>query len=149
MVNNSQQGNLYDKLSHLQLVEQQIQRMANNSFKIKSWSITIIGAAIGYWLKDGYSQKNGIEIAILIVIVSSLFWWLDAYYLTLEKGYRELYAAIDHNKINNYTLDIKPYIKKIDIKYVAITSKVLTRTYVWGRILEIIFFGQYYLKFRG
>lgn len=72
-------------------------------------------------------SKNGIEIAILIVIVSSLFWWLDAYYLTLEKGYRELYAAIDHNKINNYTLDIKPYIKKIDIKYVAITSKVLTR----------------------
>lgn len=62
MVNNSQQGNLYDKLSHLQLVEQQIQRMANNSFKIKSWSITIIGAAIGYWLKDGYSQKMELKL---------------------------------------------------------------------------------------
>lgn len=146
MVDNKQQDDSYDKLSHLQLVEQQIQRMASNSFKIKSWSITIIGAAIGYWLKDAYSQKNGFELAALIVIITLLFWWLDAYYLMLEKGYRELYIAINNNRLRNYTLDIKPYIKKLDIRYIAITSKTFICTYLVIVFGEILFFGHYYIR---
>lgn len=152
MVDNNrynQQDNCYNKFNHLQLVEQQIQRMANNSFKIKNWSITIIGGAIGYWLKEAYAQKTGFELALLIVIITALFWWLDAYYLMLEKGYRDLYAAVDNNKTKNYTLNIAPYISKMDIKYVALTSKILIRIYLLEIVLEIILFGHYYFKFKG
>lgn len=45
-----------EKLKHLELIQNIITRMANNSFLLKGWSITIIVALIGI-NKDGLDGK--------------------------------------------------------------------------------------------
>ena len=50
--------NNYDLIEHLKLIEQQVQRMADNSFKIKNWAITIISGGLLYWLKGDVAKQD-------------------------------------------------------------------------------------------
>ena len=52
MEENSKQQEDYQLIDHLKLIEQQIQRMADNSFKVKNWALTVVGGALLYWLKE-------------------------------------------------------------------------------------------------
>lgn len=75
----------YQLIEHLKLIEQQIQRMADNSFKVKNWALTVVGGALLYWLKEETPKDNMIWLWVLIIMATIIFWWLDAYYLALEK----------------------------------------------------------------
>ena len=86
----------YQLIEHLKLIEQQIQRMADNSFKVKNWALTVVGGALLYWLKEETPKDNMIWLWVLIIMATIIFWWLDAYYLALEKCYRELYVDRIH-----------------------------------------------------
>ncbi len=44
------------KLKHLEFIQNTITRMANNSFLLKGWTITVVGALIGL-NKDGLDSK--------------------------------------------------------------------------------------------
>ena len=134
----------YSKLEHLKLIEAQIQRMADNSFKIKSWAITIIGSALIYWFKN---SKN-FEIAILILLVTLMFWWIDAYYLNLERCYRKLYNHVLVSIEDKYTLDISKYQDKCSQLYTAITSRPLRYSDFILLVFEIFIFGFKYLRFK-
>ena len=48
----------YQLIEHLKLIEQQIQRMADNSFKVKNWALTVVGGALLYWLKEETPKDN-------------------------------------------------------------------------------------------
>lgn len=138
--------NNYNLLEHLKLVEQQIQRMADNSFKIKNWAITAIGGALLYWLKADVPKYNMSWLMIFIILATFMFWWLDAYYLTLEKCYRKLYMRVQEEEENSYDLSIKRYFKLNTINCVAISSKPLTHTYFALLVFEIVLFLIKYLK---
>lgn len=81
--------NNYDLIEHLKLIEQQVQRMADNSFKIKNWAITIISGGLLYWLKGDVAKQGSHWLIGLILLATCMFWWLDAYYLTLESNSRQ------------------------------------------------------------
>lgn len=75
----------------LRIAQEIIKRMANNSFLIKGWSITLV---IGILL------LKGTEItAYLTYIPIVFFWYLDAYFLWLERLYRKLYDWIRENRL--------------------------------------------------
>lgn len=78
-----------EKLKHLELIQNIITRMANNSFLLKGWSITIIVALIGI-------NKDGLDGKVIFIgfLVTLLFWILDAYYLAQEKIFRVLYDEV-------------------------------------------------------
>lgn len=81
------------KIKHLDLIQQNITRMASNSFIIKGWSVTSIGAMYAFWitkLKESYS----LHLLLLILVVTLIFWGHDAYYLMLERGFRNLYDEV-------------------------------------------------------
>ena len=61
MEENSKQQEDYQLIDHLKLIEQQIQRMADNSFKVKNWALTVVGGALLYWLKEEYDMALGIN----------------------------------------------------------------------------------------
>ena len=133
-------GNNYNLVEHLKLIEQQIQRMADNSFKVKNWAIVVIGGAILYWLKEEVPRCNMIWLILLIMIATLMFWWLDAYYLTLEKAYRKLYESVQKGKETPYSLSIRKYVRQNNILCVAITSRTFTHTYLWLFFFEIVLF---------
>jgi len=67
--------------------------MAQNSFYIKAWTITLIAGI----LVLTFSILNIVIFTILLGI-SVFFWVLDSYYLKLERLFRQLYK----NKVQEY-----------------------------------------------
>ena len=75
-----------NKITHLQMIEMVIERMAKNSFTLKGWSVTLVVAIFGFSIQT--TQQKYILIAYVPIIV---FWFLDAYYLLIERKYKSLY----------------------------------------------------------
>ena len=78
-----------NKLKHLELIQNIITRMANNSFLLKGWNITILAALIGL-------NGNGLDGKTIFIgfVLTLAFWILDAYYLTQERIFREHYDEV-------------------------------------------------------
>lgn len=84
------------KKQHMDMVQNIMTRMANNSFLIKGWSISLISAILIFANKDNNSSY------ILITFLPALsFWVLDSYYLQLERKFRELYRDVQLDYVNN------------------------------------------------
>jgi hypothetical protein len=69
---------------HLDYLQAVVTRLAGNSFLLKGWSITLTTAIIGLAVKEG-----GPAFALLGLVPVVVFGLLDAYYLALEKGFRD------------------------------------------------------------
>ena len=76
------------RLDHLQAI---ISRMADNSFKLKGWCLTLVSALLGLALKTDAGAAPTSQIAFFALVPTVVFWLLDAYYLALERGFRNVY----------------------------------------------------------
>lgn len=74
------------KLKHLEFIQTVINRMANNSFLLKGWAITVVGALLAFSFKE-----LDCRFVLISFLILTLFWLLDGYYLDQEKRFRELY----------------------------------------------------------
>ena len=75
-----------DSRQYLQMLQDIINRLANNSSNCKTWMITIFTAMVA--LLVGVPEiRPWVGIVIVPVI---LFYLLDGYYLALENDYRDL-----------------------------------------------------------
>ena len=73
-----------DERQYLQMMQGNIERMAVNSANCKTWMVTIVAAMMA--LQCSIQQLNGWILLGIAPIV--LFWYLDTYYLHLERGMR-------------------------------------------------------------
>ena len=103
-------------LEYFKIIQNTISRMAQNSFFIKAWSITII-AGISVLT---FSFITSLIFTILIGVII-IFWVLDTYYLRLERLYRFLYEDVV-NAFNDPSR--KTQIKLFDMKYEAFKKNV-------------------------
>lgn len=78
-----------EKIKHLEIIQSTINRMSQNSFLIKGWTLTLSTAIIAYTLT---LESKKLDLLPIIVVV--MFWMLDAYYLMKERLYRRLYDII-------------------------------------------------------
>ena len=88
-------------IEYFKIIQSTIDRLARNSFLIKTWAITLIGSISILT----FSIINSIIFSVLIGIVL-IFWILDSYYLKLERLYRILYEE-NVEKFNNSDLRVK------------------------------------------
>lgn len=72
--------------AHLSITQAVINRMATNSTSCKAWCITLVSAILVI-----VADKGKPQFALIAVIPTILFCALDAYYLSLEKRFRESY----------------------------------------------------------
>ena len=77
-----------NKIKHLEMIQAIITRMAQNSFMIKGWALTLVVAMFAFVPKTA-----GLFVPIVIVPIL-IFALLDAYYLQLERRYRKLYDIV-------------------------------------------------------
>lgn len=84
------------KIKHLEFIQGVITRMAYNSFLIKGWTITIVSTiTLVYLIRVEYLENiNIFTLFILPSIAITGFALLDAYYLYLERNYREFYNYV-------------------------------------------------------
>ncbi|ADI00878.1 hypothetical protein [Syntrophothermus lipocalidus] len=85
---------------HLSIIQSIIQRMALNSSSCKTWCITIVSAVLVVVADKG--KPNYTFIALIPIL---LFFALDAYYLALEKLFRNSYNDFVE-KLHRSTLSI-------------------------------------------
>ena len=78
-----------NKIKHLEMIENIIERMAKNCFQLKTWTMTLVVLIGGLASKD--TERKFILITFIPIIV---FWLLDTYYLRLERQFRILYKTV-------------------------------------------------------
>ena len=72
--------------AHLGMLQNVVQRMASNSASCKTWCITIVSAII-----VAVADKPNDKLLWIAAIPIPAFLLLDAYYLGLERGFRDSY----------------------------------------------------------
>lgn len=86
-----------DLLKEIELIQSVITRMANTSFLIKGWTITMVTLV--------FTAKADIYATYFVFIPMFAFWFLDAYFLKHERLYRALYNwVIEHRMTNDVHL---------------------------------------------
>lgn len=86
--------------------------MASNSFLLKGWMISLASILLAI-IKDICSTH--FLLIILLPIIS--FWYLDAYFLRIERMYRKLYEWIICHRLSiiDFTYDLNPHRFKKDV----------------------------------
>lgn len=100
-----------NKIKHLEMIENIIERMAKNCFQLKTWTMTLVVLIGGLASKD--TERKFILIAFIPIIV---FWLLDTYYLRLERQYRILYKTVTEKRDDeiDFSMDLSQ-IQKMSI----------------------------------
>lgn len=82
-----------NKIKHLEMIENIIERMAKNSFQLKAWAMTLVTVVGALGAKE--SDKRFMLIAFVPIIG---FWLLDAFYVQQERRYKALYRSVCEKK---------------------------------------------------
>lgn len=105
-----------NQVKHLEMVQGVIDRMANNSFLLKGWSITLVAAILAAYA----SQSNpSTAFALLALFPALVFWGLDAFYLRTERKFRKLHddicddISVGTANIKCFSMDISKYDKTV------------------------------------
>jgi len=123
------------KMKHLEMVQSVITRMANNSFMIKGWCITLVSALLAFAIgKDGNPWL--IVVSFLPVI---MFWYLDGYFLQQERLFRRVYDR--QLQTENTSFEITPpkdLIEKLETVGSVMWSKTLKPFYLGIMAIVVI-----------
>lgn len=104
------------KIAHLGFLQSIIARMANNSFLLKGWAVTLLAA-----IAAAIAAKWSPELVLIAYLPVIAFWYLDAWFLRQEKMYRKLYddvrarseEQIDFLATPNSTLHVAPSVLQL------------------------------------
>ena len=123
-----------EKIAHLGFIQGVINRMGNNSFLIKGWTVTLVAAIFALASKD--TNQNFIYISLVPIIV---FWLLDSYYLRQERLFRKLYGKVaEGDKSYNFCMNTALVEGEVDSMHRIMTTKSILPFY--GLIVVIMFF---------
>ncbi|SNS65731.1 hypothetical protein SAMN04488107_3347 [Geodermatophilus saharensis] len=88
-------------VEHLKMVQAVIGRLAGNSFLLKGWSVTLAAALSAFARVDSDRSLAWISVGVVVVFAG-----LDAYYLAVERAYRELYAAAVADRVGVHVMRV-------------------------------------------
>lgn len=105
----------------IDLIQGCINRMAQNSFIIKGWLITLIAVILGL-LPEKFDVKI---ICLIICLITICFWYLDAFFLKTERLYRWKYEWVIKNRYESkeFYYDLNPYNEKMWLDNIDGTKK--------------------------
>lgn len=105
------QHNMEAKTKHLEFIQATINRMAGNSFLLKGWAVTLVGALFALTFKE----VDPLYLLISLIVLA-LFWRLDSYYLSRERLFIKLYERVSASKGDtDFSMDTKPFEKDITV----------------------------------
>ena len=93
---------------YLAMIQAVISRMANNSFLVKGWAITIISGILSF----AAAKRLNPSIYFVATAVTIAFCIIDCFFLKTEKLYRNLYKKVvnkgleDLSQVRFFDLDI-------------------------------------------
>jgi len=77
------------KTAHLQFIQNVINRLSNNSFLLKGWTVVLVSALFAL-----SAVKTPSAFVLLAFFPAVVFWGLDGYFLAKERQFRRLYDHV-------------------------------------------------------
>ena len=131
----------------IDLIQGVITRMANNSFMLKGWLISLIAVVLAL-SKDSWLSCNPAMICLILCFPIIIFWYLDAFFLHREKCYRKLYEWVILNRPTSnehlYSLDFSRFKKNVQSVFRIMFSQTLFPFY--GVVLLFLVILMFILK---
>ena len=127
-------------IKHLEITQGIINRLANNSFLVKGWSMAILAAAVLFIGKNSNPHSPYFTLAFAVPIIG--FWILDGYFLWQERLFRGVYNDVRKQENTDFKMDIPKQLSKPNHKWHnAIFSITLNLFYM----TELVFIGLTFL----
>lgn len=111
MIDNDRKEILYKEID---LIQSCINRMSQNSFMVKGWLLSLIAVILAL-----LPENVNINILCLIsFVVIACFWYLDAFFLKIERLYRWKYNWVIMNRLESedFIFDLNPHNSKMWLK---------------------------------
>lgn len=112
----------------IDLIQSVITRMANNSFLLKGWLITLIAVILAL-SKDTILISEIAYLGIIICLPVFVFWYLDAFFVHKERCYRKLYEWVIQNRESSdeylYSLNYKRFENEVQSIFRIMFSETL------------------------
>lgn len=122
----------------IDLIQGLITRMANNSFLLKGWCISLVAVLLAL-TKDTIVATNLEYFNLVLIFPVIVFWYLDAYFLHKERCYIRLYNWTIANRMTSeeflYNLDYRRFKNEEKSIFAIMFSKTLLPLY--GLVLFI------------
>lgn len=119
----------------LDLIQDVIKRMADNSFKVKAWLIGILGAIIAFKADDLFVGKSveSVWLSALLLLPIICFWYLDSFFLSTEKKYIALYNwVVEHRPLTDkYLYNLNTFTRNSEIIKTESIYKVSFSITIW------------------
>jgi len=121
-----------DIVKELELIQNIIDRQAENSFRIKGWTVTLVVVALLF-------RTDNFQLLVAFVPLIA-FWGLDAYYLRVERQYRALYEKVrkspGEDNRERFKMDPSEFESEVD----NVLSLMFTNSVLWfyGAILMLL-----------
>ena len=120
-------------VEHLKMTQAVINRLGSNSFLVKSWSMTIIVAAMVLIAKP--DMQNSYFVLVLIIPALG-FWILDGYFLWQERLFRKVYGEIRVQSDTDFEMNPMKHRNEPKCSWL---SAIFSLTLVIFYIVEIVF----------
>ena len=120
-------------VEHLKMTQAVINRLGSNSFWVKSWSMTIIVAAMVLIAKP--DMQNSYFVLVLIIPALG-FWILDGYFLWQERLFRKVYGEIRVQSDTDFEMNPMKHRNEPKCSWL---SAIFSLTLVIFYIVEIVF----------
>ena len=122
----------------IDLIQACITRMAQNSFKIKGWFVSIYAVILALLPE----KVNVFLVCITLIAVNIIFWYLDGIFLRTEKVYRKIYDWVLEKRPQNnrelmYQLNPSKFIGKIE-KVESVWQVMWSRTLRWFYLIPLV-----------
>lgn len=122
-------------VKHLEMTQTVINRLERNSFLLKSWSMTILVAAMVLIARENL-QNNYFVLTLFLPIVG--FWILDGYFLWQERLFRQVYEDIRQQTDTDFQMDLDKHKGKPKSSWI---SAIFSITLVIFYLIEALFVG--------
>ncbi len=93
-----------DHHKHMDYVQAVIARLANNSFVMKGWALTLTTALLGFAVSRGQAL-----LAVSALVPAIAFWLLDTYFLRQERAFRHLFADVASKRVTAFAMNPREY----------------------------------------
>lgn len=123
-------------VKHLEITQVVINRLGRNSFLLKSWSMTILIAAMVLIAKE--NLQNQYSVLTLFLPVAG-FWILDGYFLWQERLFRHVYDEIRQQTDTDFKMDLGKHTGKPKCSWI---SAIFSVTLVIFYFIEVLFVGS-------
>jgi len=128
------------KLKHLDFIQNTITRMSHNSFLLKGWAVTLVGALFAL------SQKDiGGGVTLIAILLTMMFWVLDAYYLSKENLFRLHYDEVRVKEPDTIDFSMTPTQANSSYSNLIVKLTSPTQMYFYGVLVLIIVLFNYYI----